>query len=70
MTRTDLTRTEGAEVSASEALLVEPSALSPGRRAFNTVVRSGEAVARPHATDLLQDRDSPGRSRDHAVIVQ
>lgn len=23
-----------------------------------------------HATDLLQERDSPGRSRDHAAIVQ
>jgi rhamnose transport system permease protein len=33
---------DGAEVSTGEALLVEPSALSPGRRAFNTVLRSRE----------------------------
>jgi rhamnose transport system permease protein len=39
---TDLRHTDGTDVSTSEALLVEPSALSPGRRAFNTVVRSRE----------------------------
>ncbi len=33
---------ESPELSTSEALLVEPSALSPARRAFNTVVRSRE----------------------------
>ncbi len=33
---------EVPELSTSEALLVEPSALSPARRAFNTVVRSRE----------------------------
>ena len=32
----------GGEVSTAEALLVEPSALSPGRRLFNTLVRSRE----------------------------
>lgn len=39
---TDLKHADGTEVTTSEALLVEPSALSPGRRAFNTIVRSRE----------------------------
>ena len=39
---TDLKHTGGTDVSTSEALLVEPSALSPGRRALTTVVRSRE----------------------------
>jgi rhamnose transport system permease protein len=39
---TDLKHTDGTEVSTTEALLVEPSALSPGRRALTTVVRSRE----------------------------
>ena len=33
---------DAPDLSTSEALLVEPSALSPARRAFNTVVRSRE----------------------------
>src|SRR3712207_6154888 len=39
---TDLKHPGGTDVSTSEALLVEPSALSPGRRALTTVVRSRE----------------------------
>ena len=42
MNQADLKHADGTEVSTSEALLVEPSALSPGRRAFNTFVRSRE----------------------------
>ncbi len=42
MTPADLKGPDGTEVSTSEALLVEPSAMSPGRRAFTTVVRSRE----------------------------
>jgi rhamnose transport system permease protein len=39
---TELKHPDGTEVSAGEALLVEPSSMSPGRRAFTTVVRSRE----------------------------
>jgi rhamnose transport system permease protein len=39
---TDLEPVHRTEVSTSEALLVEPSALSPGRRALTTVLRSRE----------------------------
>jgi rhamnose transport system permease protein len=42
MTPADVKDPDGGEASTSEVLLVEPSALSPGRRAFNTVVRSRE----------------------------
>jgi rhamnose transport system permease protein len=42
MNQTTLKHADGTEVSTGEALLVEPSALSPGRRALNTVVRSRE----------------------------
>jgi rhamnose transport system permease protein len=42
MNQPDLEHAPQTEVSTSEALLVEPSAMSPGRRAFNTVVRSRE----------------------------
>ena len=39
---TDLDRATDRDVSPGEALLVEPSALSPGRRALTTVLRSRE----------------------------
>ena len=39
---TDLERATDRDVSPGEALLVEPSALSPGRRALTTVLRSRE----------------------------
>jgi len=42
MNQTELTHADGTEVTTGEALLVEPSALSPGRRAFNAFVRSRE----------------------------
>ena len=42
MNQTELKHADGSEVSTSEAMLVEPSAMSPARRAFNTVVRSRE----------------------------
>jgi rhamnose transport system permease protein len=42
MNELDVKRPEEGEISTSETLLVEPSALSPGRRAFNTFVRSRE----------------------------
>lgn len=42
MNQTELQDADGAAVSTSEALLVEPSALSPGRRALSTLVRSRE----------------------------
>jgi rhamnose transport system permease protein len=42
MNQLDLKHEDGTDVSAGEAMLVEPSALSPGRRAFNTFVRSRE----------------------------
>ncbi len=42
MSHTDLQHADGPAVSTSEVLLVEPSALSPGRRALTTVVRSRE----------------------------
>ena len=42
MNQLGLKHEDGTEVSTSEAMLVEPSALSPGRRAFNTFVRSRE----------------------------
>ena len=42
MNQTELKHTDGSELSASEAMLVEPSAMSAARRAFNTVVRSRE----------------------------
>jgi rhamnose transport system permease protein len=42
MNQIELKHADGSEVSSSEALLVEPSALSPGRRAFTTFVRSRE----------------------------
>jgi rhamnose transport system permease protein len=41
MSHTDV-QPETSEVTVSEALLVEPSALSPRRRIFNTIVRSRE----------------------------
>jgi rhamnose transport system permease protein len=42
MNEVGLKHVDGSEVSTTEALLVEPSAMSPGRRAFTTVVRSRE----------------------------
>jgi rhamnose transport system permease protein len=42
MNEVDVKQPEPGEISTSETLLVEPSALSPGRRAFNTLVRSRE----------------------------
>jgi rhamnose transport system permease protein len=42
MNEVNVKRPEEGEISTSETLLVEPSALSPGRRAFNTFVRSRE----------------------------
>jgi rhamnose transport system permease protein len=39
---TELKHADGTEVSTGEALLVEPSSMSAGRRAFTTVVRSRE----------------------------
>ncbi len=42
MSQTDLEHADRSAVTTGEALLVEPSALSPGRRMFNTVVRSRE----------------------------
>ena len=42
MNELNVKRPEEGEISTSEVLLVEPSALSPGRRAFNTFVRSRE----------------------------
>jgi rhamnose transport system permease protein len=42
MNETGLKHADGSEVSTTEALLVEPSAMSPGRRAITTVVRSRE----------------------------
>lgn len=42
MNQTDTQQPVDAEVSTTEALLVEPSALSPARRAFVTFVRSRE----------------------------
>jgi rhamnose transport system permease protein len=42
MNQVDLKHSDGTDVTTSEALLVEPSALSPGRRAFNAFVRSRE----------------------------
>jgi rhamnose transport system permease protein len=42
MNQLDLKHEDGTGVSTSEAMLVEPSAMSPGRRAFNTFVRSRE----------------------------
>jgi len=39
---TELKHADGTEVSVGEALLVEPSSMSAGRRAFTTVVRSRE----------------------------
>lgn len=42
MSQTELKHPDGSDVSAGEALLVEPSALPPGRRALNTVLRSRE----------------------------
>ena len=42
MNPTDLRHSDGSEVPASEALLVEPSAMSPARRALTTVLRSRE----------------------------
>ena len=38
----DLRHTDGSEVSTSEAILIEPSALSPAQRALTTVLRSRE----------------------------
>ncbi|GAA2729382.1 ABC transporter permease [Cellulomonas aerilata] len=42
MTQPTLHHTDGTEVTTSQALLVEPSRLSAGRRHLNTVVRSRE----------------------------
>jgi rhamnose transport system permease protein len=42
MNQTDLKHTDGSDVTTSEALLVEPSALSPARRVWNAFVRSRE----------------------------
>ena len=42
MSHTDVTPPETSDVTVSEALLVEPSALSPRRRILNTVLRSRE----------------------------
>ena len=42
MSQTELKHSDGSEVSTGEALLVEPSALSRGRRVLNTVLRSRE----------------------------
>jgi rhamnose transport system permease protein len=42
MSPTELKHADGTEVSVGEALLVEPSSMSAGRRAFTTVVRSRE----------------------------
>ncbi len=42
MNQTPLQHADGTEASTAEVLLVEPSALTPGRRAFNGFVRSRE----------------------------
>ena len=42
MSKAQVSRAEATEVSTAETLLVEPSAMSPGRRALNTVIRSRE----------------------------
>ncbi|GAB3245870.1 ABC transporter permease [Nocardioides dilutus] len=42
MNSTDLKHADGTDVTVGEALLVEPSSMSAGRRAFTTVVRSRE----------------------------